>query len=337
MTGETDGVNSYTGDPIKVPQFITIPKGEGQALVSGPIQYYLEKSDGVDYRKTSEMIADTIGSASPLEFQTWGGGNIWLTLAGQLGPMVSIPAGLASGKVPYTGSQIVSQSRQQAEPYMQFSKYTPEITKDIGKMLNVSPAQIDFIISSFGGLPQDIQKATDLVYGVVREGKLGGNSITETPWGSLTEIPLARRFIRETSEKGSEKDFRYQQKEDIQKGLETKKLEMYDKAEKIWQEMNKKKTADEKLNYLNSWGDEITPEIRDRIMYLKKQRQTVEALKPTDSVELRARYILQRLDEMKSGGYSKEERVKFLDELETNKILTSSVKTMIYKIQNISQ
>jgi len=216
---------------------------------------------------------------------------------------------------------------------MQFAKYTPEVLKEAGKILNVSPSQIDFIISSFGGLPQDIIRSTDIVYGVVRDGKLGGNSISETPFGSLTQVPLARRFLRESAERGSEKELRYQQKEEIQTGLETEKLKVYDKAEKIWQEMNKKKTKDDKLNYLNSLGDEITPEIRDRIMYLKKQRQTVESLKPTDSVELRARYILQRLDEMKEEGFSKEDRVKFLNELETNKILTNSVKEKIQLIQ----
>ncbi len=333
MTGETDGIDSYTGNPIKVPQFITIPKGEGQSLVSGPIQYYLEKADGIDFRKTSEMIADTIGSASPLEFQTWSGGNAWLSLAAQFGPAVSIPAGLASGKVPYTGMPIVPEARKKAEPYMQFTKYTPETLKEVGKILNVSPAELDFVLSSFGGLPQDIIRATDIVYGVVREGKLGGNSITETPWGSLTQIPLARRFMRESTEKGYEREYRYQQKEEIQKGLETEKLKIYDKAEEIWQEMNKKKTKDDKLNYLNSLGDEITDEIKDRLIYLKKQRQAVESLKPTDSVELRARYILQRLDEMKSGGVSKEDKLKFLDELEKSKILTQKVRDMIYQIQ----
>ena len=334
MTGETDGIDNYTGNPIKVPQFITIPKGEGQALVSGPIQYYLEKSDGVDYRKTSEMIADTIGSASPLEFQTWDGGNIWLSLAAQMGPAVSIPAGLAAGKVSYTGMPIVPKAREKAEPYMQFAKYTPEVLKEVGKILNISPAQINFAISSFGGLPQDMIRAVDIAYGVVREGKLGGNSITETPWGALTQVPMARRFIRESTEKGYEKEFRYKQKEEIQTELETGKLKVYDKAEEIWQEMNKKKTKDEKLNYLNSFGDEITSEIRERIMYLKKYRQTIEVLKPTDSVELRARYILQRLDEMKQLEYTKEDRIKFLDDLETNKILTENVKEKIYQIQN---
>jgi len=334
MTGETEGVDSYTGDPIMVPQFITVPKGEGQALVSGPIQYYLEKADGIDYRKTSEMLADTLGSASPLEFQTWSGGNIWLSLAAQMGPAVSIPAGLAAGKVPYTGMPMIPESRKKAEPYMQFAKYTPEITKEVGKILNVSPAEIDFIISSFGGLPQDMQRAVDIVYNVVRDGKLGGNSISETPWGSVTQIPMARRFVRESAERGYEKEFRYKQKEEIETELETEKLKKFDKAEEIWQEMNKKKTKDDKLNYLNSWGDEITDEIRERIMYIKKFRQTVEALKPTDSAELRARYILQRLDEMKSAGTSKEDRVEFLNKLEVNKILSQSVKERIYQIQH---
>ena len=177
-------------------------------------------------------------------------------------------------------------------------------------------------------------RAVDIAYGVVREGKLGGNSITETPWGALTQVPMARRFIRESTEKGYEKEFRYKQKEEIQTELETGKLKVYDKAEEIWQEMNKKKTKDEKLNYLNSFGDEITSEIRERIMYLKKYRQTIEVLKPTDSVELRARYILQRLDEMKQLEYTKEDRIKFLDDLETNKILTENVKEKIYQIQN---
>jgi len=334
MVGETDGVDSYTGNPIKVPQFITIPKGEGQALVSGPIQHYLEKVDKIDYRKTSQMLADVLGSASPLEFQSWDGGNIWLSLAGQMGPAVSIPAGLAAGKVPYTGTPIVPESREKAEPYMQFTKYTPEIAKEVGKILNVSPAKIDFILSSFGGLPQDIQKAVDVVYGVVRKGKLGGNSISETPWGAVSQIPMARRFIRESGESGYEKEFRYQQKEEIEKKLETEKLKIYDKAEEIWQEMNKRKTKDDKLNYLNSLGNEITPEIRNRLMYLQRQRQTVEALKPTDSVELRARYILQRLDEMKLAGVSQKDRIKFLEELETNKILTQNVKNRIYQIKN---
>lgn len=334
MTSETDGIDSYNGNPIKIPQFITVPKGEGQTLVSGPIQYYLEKSDGIDYRKTSEMIADTIGSASPLEFQTWNSGNVWLSLGAQFGPMVSIPAGLATNQVPYSGYKIVPELRKKAEPYMQFRKSTPEILKDAGKILNASPAQMDFMLGSFGGLPQDILSAIDIVYGVVRNGKIGGNSLSETPFGSLTEIPVARRFLRESGERGYEKEFRFKQKEKIQTGVETEKLKIYDKAEEIWQEMNKKKTREEKLNYLNSFGDKLTPEIRNRIMYIKKYRQSVEVLKPTDSIELRARYILQRLDEMKQAGTPREDRVKFLDELEANKILSQKVKDMIYQLQH---
>jgi len=334
MTGEVDGVDDYTGNPIKVPQFVSIMKGEGQSLVSGPIQYYLEKADGIDFRKTSEMLADTIGSASPLEFQTYQGGNPWLSLAGQFGPLVSIPAGLGAGKVPYTGLPIVPESRKEAEPYMQFSKYTPEVLKDVGKILNVSPAEIDFALSSFGGLPQDIIRATDIAYGVVRDGKVGGNSISETPWGSLTQVPMVRRFVRESKEAGYEKQYRYEQKEEIQKGLETERLKVYDEAEEIWREMNRKETKDDRLNYLNSLGEDLTPEIRKRIDYLKKQRRTLEALKPTDSVELRARVIIQRIDEMKDLGLPKEDRIKFLDELEKEGILTKNVKLKMSQIQN---
>lgn len=335
MTGENKAIDEYSGEPILVPQFITIPKGEGQTLVSGPIQYYLDKSDEIDYRKNSEMIADVLGSASPLEFQTWGEGNIWLTGISQLGPLASIVVGLGTNIQPYSGQKIVAESRKQAPKELQFKKTTPEITKEIAKILNASPAEVEFVLNSFGGLPQDVQQAADIIYNVARNGKIGGNALTETSLGALTQIPISRRFIRESIPSyGPETQFREKQKEELETEIIGQKLQIKDKAEQVFIEMNKRKTKDEKIQYLNSLGDELTPEIRKKIKSLKDSRQGIEVLKKTDSVELRARYILQRLDEQKEQGIKKEDRIKFLNDLEKSEILTLAVKEMIEKLKN---
>jgi|TARA_Y100000310_G_scaffold130161_1_gene129337 hypothetical protein len=334
MTGETDAIDDFSGQPIKVPQFITIPKGEGQALVSGPIQHYLDKSDGADFRKTSEMIADVLGSASPLEFQAWGDGNIWTTGISMLGPGASIPVGLGTNIEPYSGRKIIPESRKQAPKELQFRKTTPETTKKLAKILDLAPAKVAFVLNSFGGLPQDMQRAADIVYGVVREGKLGGNSISDTPFGAVTQVPISRRFLREAQPSfGPEMEFRKEQKEELKTGIVGEKLKIKDRAEQIFIEMNKRETKDERVQYLNSLGDELTLDIKKKIKSFKDFRKSVEVLKKTDSVELRARYILQRLDEQKEQEIAKEDRVKFLDELDKAKILTKAVRKRIAELK----
>lgn len=330
MTGEKDGVDSYTGAQIKVPQFLTIPKGEGQALVAGPIQYYLEKADKRDFRKTSEMIADTLGSASPLEFQGFDQSNFALTAISQLGPLASIPVGLGTNIHPFFGTPVVPESRVDAPIEKQFKSTTPEVTRELANIMGVPPAKLEFVFDSFGGLTQDIQDSIDIIYNVIRDGKLGKKSISDTPVGALTQIPISRRFIRESTEFGSpERQLRAEQKEDIEREVVGERLDINDKAEEIWREMGRRDTKDEKVNYLNSLGDELTDDIRKRIDYIKKTRQSVEVLRKSDSIEVRARYIKQRLDEMKDDGISHGDRVLYLDEMELAKILTKQVKIRI--------
>lgn len=329
MFGETEGFDQYTNQPIKVPQFITIPKGEGQVLVSGPIQYYLEKADETDYRKTSEMIVDTIGSASPLEFQAFDQSNAALTIFSQFGPLSTMLAGKASGIHPFFGSSIVPEARKKAESYMHFKTYTPEYLKDIGKKLNISPAYMDFYINSWGGLTQDMSKALDITYNVVKEGKLGGHPVSETPAGTLSQLPFFRRFIREAREISSpEMEFQYEQQEKFEKEIATRKLNVNDEAEKIWIEISKQPTAQDRLNYISSLGP-LPKVVEDRLKYLARTRPAVKTLRVTQSTELRARMILWNVSLMKSKGTSNKEIIEYLTELERQKIITPTVKKIM--------
>ena len=336
MINEINSFNTYNGEPVKVPQFITIPKGEGQILISGPLQWWLDKADKADYRKTSEMLIDTIGSASPMEFQTFDQGNRWLTLGAQFGPLISIPLGLATGKHPFFGGPIVPLGREKAHPEVQAWRTTPEVIKEVGKILNISPAKIEFVLNSFGGLSQDLQRAVDIAYGVVREGKIGGYTMTETLAGNLSEIPVARRFIRETSEYyGPEMTFRKGQLEEIEKDVLTENIKARDNAIEHWRTMTQMKTNQEKINYLSGLGDELTPQLIEELAQIKRIRQTVEVLRPQMPVEVRARYIIKRLEEMKNEGVNRDKIKRYLQDLIDAKIITSNVIEKIYEIQQI--
>jgi len=282
------------------------------------------------------MLIDTIGSASPMEFQTFDQGNRWLTLGAQFGPLISIPLGLATGKHPFFGGPIVPLGREKAHPEVQAWRTTPEVIKEVGKILNISPAKIEFVLNSFGGLSQDLQRAVDIAYGVVREGKIGGYTMTETLAGNLSEIPVARRFIRETSEYyGPEMTFRKGQLEEIEKDVLTENIKARDNAIEHWRTMIQMKTNQEKINYLSGLGDELTPQLIEELAQIKRIRQTVEVLRPQMPVEVRARYIIKRLEEMKNEGVNRDKIKRYLQDLIDAKIITSNVIEKIYEIQQI--
>jgi hypothetical protein len=61
-------------------------------------------------------------------------------------PILSLPTEIYYNKNNFTGRPIVSESLQGLEPYEQFNASTSEISKGIGRMLNVSPAMVDHLI-----------------------------------------------------------------------------------------------------------------------------------------------------------------------------------------------
>lgn len=201
------------GDKITIPQFITVPKGEGQTLIANPIQYYLESARKIDNRSVVKMLVDTLGSASPLEFQKFSTNNPLLFGLSQFGVTGSLLGGYLTGKNPYFGSDITSQYQTGAnepENYAKFTNSTPEYLKGIAKLLanpdedkmaqglDLSPAYIDFTINSLGGIPQSLNKLAELVYGITT-GEKSSKQKTDTGFGAATQIPVVDRFAKEAT------------------------------------------------------------------------------------------------------------------------------------------
>ena len=321
MTGEVDGKDT-DGNDIKIPKFITIPKGEGQSLVSNPIQYFMEKADGLDYRTVDEMMVDTIGSASPLSFQGWSGTNVWTSLISQFGPAASIPVGLGTNIEPFSGRDIVPGSRKQAEKDLQFRYTTPQTTKDIANFMGVAPAKLEFVINSFGGLAQDIQTSVDIVTNKVKGRELGLNPLEDSAFGQATRLPLLRRIFREVTESfGPEQTMLRERKAEEQTKIVSERLKIKDKANEIVTKMDKITDPNKKQEYLKGLADkgEITPEIEEKMIDIRKTRQSVDQIRKTDSVELRAKLIVKQLNDL---GSDLDARQEFLMELEEADIMS---------------
>jgi len=347
ITGETKARDENTGEEITVPQMITVPKGEGQALVSGPIGYFLDKLDGVDPRKVSKMIADTVGAASPVEFASYGNQGNWIaSQISKFGPVGTIAAGEISNKQPYFGTSIVPESRTKASPYMQFKETTPEILKILGekftykdkdgnKVGGISPAKLNFYIESLGGLPKDVKDSLETIYQTVTGGKgAKEKSLSQTTFGGLTKTPLTRSFAREAAPYYSpEAEVQRKLKTDITEISTNVSLTQKDRAREVVKELNKLSTAEEKKSYLNSIGSELNKEMLTQIQTIKKNNATVEALSKTDSNDIRARYTLSRLDQIDEEGGSAQDKKDFLIELVKAKILTKETLKIIAKLK----
>jgi len=201
-------VKNEDGEDVVIPQFITVPKGEGQTLVANPVQYYLERARVKDPRSVNRMLVDTLGSASPLEFQRFSVNNPFLTAMSQFGVLGTLAGGYISGKDPYFGTDLYSRDTADTYNYLQSISTTPEYLKKLSKIIanpdengkprgvSISPSLLNFTINSLGGVPQSINKLTDLIYGTIT-GEKPSKQKTETITGKLTQIPIAERFVRE--------------------------------------------------------------------------------------------------------------------------------------------
>lgn len=345
MTGEVKTKDKYTGQDTVVPQFITIPKGEGQSLVSGPLQYYLDRADDADYRSVTEMLTDTLLNASPISFQTFGSSNMWSSAISQLGPLATIPVGLATNVHPYFGKPIVPEERLTASTEKQFSPSTPESTKALANIIGVPPAKLEFVLDSFGGLPQDIQTVADMAFGVLQEGdvvegveeiipKLKEDSLSGTTQGAVGELPVTHAFVREASEfYGPKSEHQRKQKKIYEQQSTDSTLDEKEKANEIIDKLKSFDNKNDQRKYINSIKNELTPDLVKRIKRLQTTSKTVGVLKTTDPVDVRAYMIQATIDEMKQDGDDSNEIRKYLLELKSNGILTESVAQFMRTIQ----
>ena len=324
--GEADGKDDNE-NPIKVPQFITVKKGEAQQLVSIPLEHYLKRADGIDNRSTTKMLASTLGNFSPVTVGSFDSQNMWLSAVSQFGPALSATVGLGTNVNPGTGQKIIPESRLEASPYLQYGATTPENLKEIGKAINVSPSQIDFVLNSFGGVPGQVVKGANIIEQKAK-GTEKQKSLSGTTFGELTKYPFLSTFIREAGESGSpEMQNKMKEKSEMNTNLIDRKLINKDQAQIIYDHVNKLTDKNAKKQFLEKQF--MSPEVKGQVVALAALKRTRGVLSTKDSSELRANYIFKELTDMKARGDDREAMVSYLDDLTKVKIITTDVKSQL--------
>lgn len=194
MIGEIEATDE-AGNIVKYPQFISIPKGEGQKLISNPIEYFFRVADNIDDRAMSEVLLDNALAITPITFQSLTTDDLASGVISAFGPVPRVITGAFSGKDPFTGLPIVPASREDAPPELQYSDRTPEVTKKIAQSLGISPAKLQFGAESFIPVTKDIATAVDRA--VLGEQDRG---LTNTTFGQLSRTPVLRSFVRESTD-----------------------------------------------------------------------------------------------------------------------------------------
>lgn len=337
ITGEEDSVDK-DGNPIKVPNFISIRKGEAQAVVANPINWFFNRMDGIDPRSTKAMILDTIGSASPVSFGGFDGSNPFSAIISQMGPIPSLVTGLATNKDPYRGSSIVPEKRIGASPELQFKKTTPAILKDLARITGIPAAKLEFAINSFGGVPQDITQIVNAIQGVSKGEGLRLNPLTDSTFGQFARAPILRRFFRQSDESGNPKDAaELEAAKEEERTLIDSQLKVYDQAGEVYTNLNKlpdNKARNQWIKEYEAKNGPISQEVKDKVKDLRKRSVSVEGISKADSANRRATKIHTRVLMMKQAGEPRERVNAFLEELKAKAILTPEV---VQRIKQLNQ
>ncbi len=91
----------------------------------------------------------------------------------------------------FKGREIVPRSRQNLPPELQYTRYTTTVSKEVGKLINQSPAKIDNLVNAWtGGLGRYAVNILDIIL----EGTGISPEIVE-PSRTLADIPVLKAFI----------------------------------------------------------------------------------------------------------------------------------------------
>jgi len=313
MTGEVDGIDDRDRK-IKIPQYIKIRKGETQQLFTIPLMNFLDKMDGREPAKTGEMLTKILGSVSPISYGGYNntGNPFDFLYAGisSLGPVGKIPVGLATNKDPYTGLDIIPANKVTGfDRSLQYKETTPDLIKRIGETLNVAPAQIEFLINSFGSVPRQIIGYADLATGGERKSTSG------TTFGKLASDPLLNSFLDEGQYVGSKE---YKADKETLNEISAKKVDQGLRRSERVKEILETAYAlpeDQRKDYLYEQYKSIPADDQSALLSKYKARNAVGVLTPGMDKDVVVEYVWKEVNDMRAKNVSEDDVKEYLNTL----------------------
>lgn len=322
MYGEHEAM--IDGQFKKVPQMFILPKGEAQQLVTGPLQYLMDRYAGIDKRGVGEMLKDTVGGVSPVSaanpFET--------SFFSQFG-VYSIPIALATNKNLFYDSNILTEQEKKQSKGEQFKATTPNYIKTLTNKVNeiiwgedakikgMSPAYVDFTIQSLGGLPQDISFLVSQIYDKSNNLDASKNPLTNSNFGALSQYPGFRGFMRE--DRMTQSSAMLKERDEKQKvEADEADISAYKNRTLDYHvnEMSKMDNNDDVKNYLKdlSRNDGYSVEDIEAIANRVISKRSVGTIRKSDSDSVKASIIAYQTAQM-STNEQKKEHVKELFKL----------------------
>jgi len=103
-----------------------------------------------------------------------------------------------ANKKSFTGTPIIPERMEDTEPSEQYTDWTPEIYKTLGKHLNISPLRIETLVNSYtGGTGRNIANISDEIMESLGMIEDNDNTKFRVLGVDLTQMPVTKRFLSE--------------------------------------------------------------------------------------------------------------------------------------------
>lgn len=295
---------------------IKIPLAFGVGGLGYAVRKPIEQANNIDTFKVADMAQQVFSAVSPVDPEP--------------GPLLStaLPHAIkgevewATNKDLFTSMPIVPEKMKNVPPAEQTRPGTSGTANALGKLLNVSPLQVEhYVRAKVGGLGSQLLHASDLAankMGLLPKEKIGGESLGEG---------FARRFARA---RGGETERKVV--EGIMSALgkqATQQLQTKQQAELIWEKLSDTKVPIEERNQLlatippkNKLYDNIKKISKDEQLGITYSDRLLKQLQTENGA--RAIYIVEKIATMK-----RVEAQDYLNGLQKKKIITPAVQGQI--------
>lgn len=172
VLGDTTGRDPQTGAPGKRAFYLKIPKGPQQVIISGLVDRVLDEGKNKNEQSWADLSTSLIGNVSPIDFDS------------ALPPFFKTPFELAQNRDFFRQKDITPEwvmdkrgkwvKASEVDPEFRYNeRYTSEVAEKIGSALGVSPAQVEYVAQTYGGVFNQMIWMLDLPFQrLTQDGKL---------------------------------------------------------------------------------------------------------------------------------------------------------------------
>jgi len=192
----------------------------------------------------------------------------------------------------FTGKEIVPYwVNKSTEAAQQFDDRTTEISKFVGKLFNVSPMKLDYLVGGYGGsLGTSLLLTANWAWEQASGDKTAG---TRADWTDINNVPVARRFLMDTRLGG------------VGTKVQQDYYELRDEVRKVVATLNKFKKDEDVDGYYAYQNSKlgllgVRREVLAIDKYLERYRDTRDALRKSDLPPETIRKLLRELEAEKN-------------------------------------